>query len=324
VTECFRGPNSNPRPDNRFELCAEAHNRWSAKRASPQGKRPKGRAAIPQPAPHKASQNQYHIEELQWLQRIVIGDARFVSMGIRGEGGFVGEHDRVTQMPLPDHISARPDDLFGLIQGMSEFDQGPAQHLDPVIAAALLAFGFVYIHPFDDGNGRIHRYLIHHVLVERGFNPPSVVFPVSSAILERIDDYRDVLESYSRPLLPLIEWQPTERNNVQVLNDTGDYYRFFDATPHAEFLFECVQKTIDEDLPRETDFLRRYDTFRSQLEACIDMPKRTIDLLFRSLQQNDGVLSKRAREKEFSVLNDKEVAHIESLYQNAFSEHSND
>ena len=47
---------------------------------------------------------------------------------------------------------------------MIAFDRGPAQELDAVIAAAILAFGFVYIHPFEDGNGRIHRYLIHHVL----------------------------------------------------------------------------------------------------------------------------------------------------------------
>lgn len=267
----------------------------------------------------EAGQRPIDIDELQRLQRIVIGDARFVSMGIRGEAGFVGEHDRVTQMPLPDHISADPDDLFDLIQGMSEFDRGPAQHLDPVVAAAALAFGFVYIHPFDDGNGRIHRYLIHHVLAERGFNPPGVVFPVSAAILERIDDYREVLESYSKPLLPLIEWEPTERYNVRVINDTGDYYRFFDATPHAEFLYECVRKTIDEDLPQEADFLRRYDAFRSQVEAYIDMPERTVDLLFRFLQQNDGVFSKRALEKEFSALRPEEVRHIESLYNSAFN-----
>ncbi|HIP51694.1 MAG TPA: hypothetical protein EYG94_06355 [Campylobacterales bacterium] len=32
----------------------------------------------------------------------------------------------------------------------------------------MIAFSFVYIHPLEDGNGRIHRYLIHHVLAERG------------------------------------------------------------------------------------------------------------------------------------------------------------
>lgn len=257
-------------------------------------------------------------DELLRLQRIVIGDARFVKLGFRKEGGFVGEHDREARAPLPEHISARPEDLDELTAGMIEFDQGAAQTLDPVIAAAALAFGFVYVHPFEDGNGRIHRYLIHHVLAERGFNPPGVVFPVSAAILARIDDYRRTLESYSQRLLPLVEWEPTEDANVRVLNDTGDFYRFFDATPHAEFLYACVQGTIEEDLPYETEFLRRYDSFRNQIDALVDMPERTIDLLFRFLHQNGGELSKRARGKEFAALTDEEVARIEEIYGTTF------
>ena len=129
------------------------------------------------------------LEELLRLQKIVIGDARFVRLGLRQEGGFVGEHDRDTRMPLPDHISAKPEDLPSLTEGMIAFDREPPQKLDPVIAAAVLAFGFVYVHPFDDGNGRIHRYLIHHVLARRGFNTAGVVFPVSAAILEQIGEY---------------------------------------------------------------------------------------------------------------------------------------
>jgi hypothetical protein len=259
-------------------------------------------------------------DELLRLQRIVIGDARFVRMGFRDEGGFVGEHDRETRMPLPDHISARPEDLPSLIDGMIAFDRGAALRLDPVIAAAALAFGFVYVHPFDDGNGRLHRYLIHHVLAERGFNPPGVVFPVSAAILERINDYRSVLESYSTRLLPHVRWEPTDRGNVRVLNDTGDFYRFFDATPHAEFLYECVQRTIETDLPAEAAFLRRYDAFRSDVEALFDMPERTIDLLFRFLHQNGGRLSQRAREREFAQLSDDEAARIERIFSSHFLE----
>ena len=193
-------------------------------------------------------------------------------------------------MPIPDHISARPDDLPSLIEGMVAFDRHAAQSLDAVIAAAVLAFGFVYVHPFVDGNGRIHRYLIHHVLAQRGFSPAGLVFPVSAAILERLDEYRAVLEDYSQRLLTVIDWRPTDNGNVNVLNDTADFYRFFDATPHAEFLYACVKQTIDEDLPRETEFLNRYDQFRARIEAIVDMPERTIDLLFRFLHQNAGRL----------------------------------
>ncbi len=267
----------------------------------------------------EAGRRPVDLEELLRLQAIVIGDTRFVKLGLREEGGFVGEHDRDTRMPIPDHISAKPDDLRSLIDGMVAFDQGPAQALDPVIAATALAFGFVYVHPFVDGNGRIHRYLIHHVLAQRGFNPSGIVFPISAAILERLDEYRAVLEDYSRRLLPVIDWRPTADGNVEVLNETADFYRFFDATPHAEFLYACVRKTIAEDLPRETQFLLHYDQFRGRVEAIVDMPDRTIDLLFRFLHQNGGQLSKRAREQEFAQLTEAEAAAAEDAYKLAFA-----
>ena len=254
--------------------------------------------------------------ELLRLQRIVIGDARFVRLGLRTEGGFVGEHDRNTGQPIPDHISARHQDLPALMEGLTAFDRMAGSTLNPVLAAAAIAFGFVYIYPFEDGNGRLHRYLIHHALAQRGFNPPGVVFPVSAVILDRIDEYRRTLESYSQRLLPHIRWKPTEGGNVDVLNDTADYYRFFDATPHAEFLFSCVARTIDVDLPAETAFLERYDSFKKRISVLVDMPDRVLDLLFRFLRQNNGTLSKRAREREFADLTDTEASEIESMYAN--------
>lgn len=266
----------------------------------------------------EAGKRSIELDELLRLQALVIGDARFVRLGLREEGGFVGEHDWESRMAIPDHISARPQDLRALIQGLVAFDRGAARGIDAVIAAAVLAFGFVYIHPFVDGNGRIHRYLIHHVLAQRGFSPAGVVFPVSAAILERIDDYRAVLEDYSQRLLPMIDWRPAEDGNISVQNDTADFYRFFDATPHAEFLYACVRKTIEEDLPRETEFLARYDRFRGRIDDIVDMPGRTIDLLFRFLHQNGGRLSKRAREQEFSRLTDAEVADLEEAYRTSF------
>ena len=81
-------------------------------------------------------------------------------------------------------------------------------------------------------------------------------------------------------------------------------YRFFDATPHAEFLYDCVGRTIETDLPSEADFLKRFDGFRSAIERIAEMPESTLDLLFRCLRQNDGRLSRRAKEAEFEVLSE--------------------
>ena len=253
-------------------------------------------------------------DEFLRLQRILIGDERFVTLGLRREGGFVGERDRVTGAPIPSHVSARHEDLDTLLEGLIAFTNTGSQELDPIIAAACAAFGFVYIHPFEDGNGRLHRYLIHHVLAERGFNPPGLIFPISAVILRLIDVYRTALETHSRAVLPLITWEPTPDGNVSVLNDTGDFYRFFDATPHAEFLYHCVRTTIEEDLPRETSFLESYDRFAGRVQDVVDMPNATVDLLFRFLNQNEGRLSTRARSKEFAKLTDKEAADIESIY----------
>ena len=261
--------------------------------------------------------------ELLRLHRIVIGTDRFVRLGLRTEGGFVGEHDRTTGHPLPDHISTRPQDLASLISGLIAFSGPTSAALDPVIAAACLAFGFVYIHPFEDGNGRLHRYLIHHTLARRGFNPPGMVFPVSAVFLERIDTYRQVLESLSHRLLPLIDWRATPNNNVEVANDTADFYRFFDATPQAEFLYACVEKTIEHDLPAEADFLRRYDLFRREVQTVADMPERLLDLLFRFLHQNKGRFSHRAADKEFAALTPEERQRVEAAYHQAFGEGPN-
>src|SRR3546814_6889125 len=71
------------------------------------------------------------------------------------------------------------------------------------------ALPIFYIHPYVDGNGRLHRWLFHHVLASAGFNPPGMVFPISAVILRRIDAYKSTLTSYSGPLLPFIEWEPT-------------------------------------------------------------------------------------------------------------------
>jgi hypothetical protein len=254
--------------------------------------------------------------ELEALQRTVIGDNRFVEMGLRREGGFVGEHDRHTREPLPDHVSARPEDLPSLVSGMAAFDErcgGGA--IDPVAVAAALAFGFVYVHPCEDGNGRIHRWLIHHVLAAAGYAPPGIVFPVSAVMLREIDAYRRVLESYSAPLLACIDWRPTDGGNVDVLNDTADWYRYFDATAHAEFLYHCVTEVVERDLPREVAYLAAYDRFVDGVQRIVaDMPQRTVDLLHHFLSQNLGRLSKRAREKEFSALTAEEVDRVETLY----------
>jgi len=259
------------------------------------------------------------VEELERLQAVVIGDDRFVKLGIRMDGGFVGDHDRISGAPIPEHISAHFEDLPDLLDGLVAYvERAMVGGMDPVVTATCAAFGFVYLHPFEDGNGRIHRWIIHHVLSAFEYNPPGVVFPISAAILRNILEYRRVLESHSKPLLRFIELRPTDRGNVEVLNETADYYRYFDATAHAEFLYHRVKDTVETDLPEGVAYLEAFDRFRAGVEAVVDMPSRTIDLLHRFLRQGRGTLSKRGRSKEFRALTDEEVTRFEGLFQDCF------
>ncbi len=141
---------------------------------------------------------------------------------------------------------------------------------------------------------------------------------MSAVILERIDDYTKTLEHYSKPRLDLIEWRPTDKNNVEVLNETIDLYRYFDASRQAEFFFECVEETVNKTLPEEVSYLRKHDLLNDFIKNYVDMPDKLVGLLIRFLNQTDGRLSNRAREKEFNQLSDAEVQAIENKFDEIF------
>ncbi len=258
------------------------------------------------------------LDEIIRLHGVLIEDRRFVRAGLRQEGVFVGERDDQGD-PLPEFIGARAQDLDDLVLGLIETNNRMREAtLDPVLKAAATSFGFVYIHPFQDGNGRLHRCLIHHVLAERKFTPPGMVFPVSSVMLSRIDDYRKSLQTHSAPLMNFIEWRPTSDRNVEVLNQTADLYRFFDCTNNAEFLYGCVEQTVEQDLPQEIDYLKRHDEAMRRTMELVEMPDRMAEDLLMFIRKNNGKLGKKRRESQFSKLTDEEVAAIEAIVEEAF------
>lgn len=271
-----------------------------------------GRAVI------QAGKHPLTLDEIVRLHGVLIEDTRFVLAGLRPDGVFLGERDH-TGDPLPEFIGARAEDLPDLVRCLvAANERMRSDGTDPVLQAAATAFGFVYIHPFQDGNGRVHRCLIHHVLSERGFTPPGMVFPVSTVMLDRIDSYRRTLQNHSAPLMPFIEWRSTADRNVEVLNDTTDLYRYFDCTEAAEFLYGCVQRTVEHDLPREIDYLQRHDEALRRIMAMVEMPDRLAEDLVIFIRHNGGKLAQRRRKREFEALTDEEVAAIENIVEEAF------
>jgi len=268
---------------------------------------------------HEAGKTPLSIAEIERLHAILLEDSRFMKIGLRDDEVFLGDRDR-ENYPLPEFIGAKSKDLGELLHNWIELDiELSSDDINPIFHAVIIAFSFVYIHPLEDGNGRIHRYLIHHVLAQRNFYPKGMIFPISNVILQEIERYRDILVAHTSPLMNLIEWESTLSGNVKVLNETKDLYRFFDITQSCEFIYESVEKTIKETLPEELSYLNSFDKAYEEIHLMIEMPDNKIKSLINFILQNNGKLSKNKREKYYEKLTELEIERIEKIIDEYFS-----
>jgi hypothetical protein len=251
------------------------------------------------------------------LQNHIV-DERFRDHDYRASQNYVGE--TVSWQNERIHfVSPRPQNLAALMEGMIASHQRLSEStVDSVVHAAAIAYGFVFMHPFEDGNGRIHRFLMHNILSRRGFVPPGIMFPVSAVMLKHMDLYDASLEAFSRSLMPLIEYSLDDQGRLTVHNDTVDFYRYIDFTAQAEALFTFIRETIEVELVEELRFLVNYDNTKRAIQEVVDMPDRMIDLFIRCCLQNHGKVSKRKREEFFARLHDEEVTKMEQAVQQAY------
>ncbi len=270
----------------------------------------------------EATQRDYLLKDTLVILQQNIVEPRFVNNGWRdtkNEQNYVGRSVSLTEEEI-HFIPPRPQELDELMSAYLEASRSILNSdLHPVIAAAVIAYSFVFLHPFSDGNGRLHRFLIHYVLSFRRFAPDGVVFPISATMLHRPQDYDASLESFSKPLLPLVDYKLDGHGHMTVLNDTRDCYRSVDCTFLAEMLFSFVEETIEKELPAEILFLQQYDTARRLMRDVVDLPNRHADLLVRLCLQGNGTLSKAKRQlPDYAMLKDQEIAGLEAAVIEAF------
>jgi hypothetical protein len=247
-----------------------------------------------------------------------IVDPRYRDADYRRDQNYVGETVSLHQEKI-HYVSPRPEDLTPLMEGLisTHHKLKKDSGIPVVIHAAIIAYGFVFLHPFEDGNGRIHRFLIHNILSQQGLVPEGLMFPVSAAMLSNPILYDRSLEAFSLPLLKLIDYDLDELGGMTVTGQTGLWYRYIDMTAQVEALYEFVIKTVEDELKKELDFLVSYDKIKNALQEIVDMPDRKIDLFIRYCLQNKGHLSATKRAAHFSDLTDEEIAHMEAAIRTA-------
>lgn len=183
-----------------------------------------------------------------------------------------------------------------------------------------MSFGFVYLHPFTDGNGRLHRFLVHAVLARTGFTPPGLIVPVSAAILRDPTGYDAALEAFSRPVMQCLDYTLDPEGRIEIHGDTAWLYRYPDLTEQIRRLYGWLALAIDHDLIEELDLLARFDAARARMRAIVQMPDRLEHLFLRLCKQNGWRLSVGKRRQHFPTLSDEEVDALEAAVRAAMAE----
>jgi len=224
----------------------------------------------------------------------------------------------VGQTLAPDHelihfVGMKPGDLPQMMTAYLESAEKILNSsCDAIISAAVLSFAFVFIHPFEDGNGRLHRYLLHHILNAKGFNPENIIFPVSALLYKDAKLYDGMLENFSKRLLPQVEYHLAGDGAMTVYNDTADFYRYVDFTRIVEDFFGVVEATLKTELVPELNYLVHWERVRQQMRDIVDMPDRKADQFVLFVQQNHGDFPKRRR-NDFEELSDDEITALTKI-----------
>jgi hypothetical protein len=254
------------------------------------------------------------------LQNAVL-EPRWHEFAYRSKQNWVGAHHHNRE--VVDFVPPRPEDVLSLMDGLCAYSErgrtaaAKLGTIDPVIHAAAVAFGFVFIHPFMDGNGRLHRFLIHEELSVLEFTPKGIVLPVSAFILANEEEYVTILEQFSRPRLARTDFDP-QFPLTQARGNDPVYFKFFDATAQALFLYSALERTVMHDLREEIDYLMKLDRARAILRNAVDWPGQSLDLFINVVRQGNGVLSKTKRASLFDWMSDEEIARFIPLVNDAF------
>ena len=258
------------------------------------------------------------IAELEVLQREILG-ANALHYGLRRSPVFVGETDRFGQERV-HYIAPHWNDVPSILSGLGDLIRRTAG-LSSVARAALVSFGFVYLHPMVDGNGRISRFLINDILRRDGAVPDPYIVPIS-ACLQRSDvrplNYDGALELFSKPLMQQYQsaWSfgPSERGDDGVIytlkfdryEDAMHAWRYPDLTRHVVFLSDALQITIDQDMHAEALYMQQHGAARVRLKNIIEGPDAALDRIIRSVRESRGILSGKLR-SEYPMLDREEI-----------------
>lgn len=258
-------------------------------------------------------------DRLTALQNVIV-DPRYAAKGFRDDQNYVGQTLPGYQEKV-HYVCPPPTLVPTLISGLRSF-RVRSEALPAPVRAAVVSFGFVYVHPFSDGNGRLHRLLLHESLALDGYTDKGIVLPFSAAMLRDAPGYDRVLETVSKGVNARVRYH-LKRDGTLILENSREaegVWRYPDLTPHVEYVIDLIETTVTRDLPAELQTLAQIDRAVVAIKEIIDLPETKLNLLLSLLVGNRGLLSKRKRASAFAELTDAEVKGIEQAFAEAFGQ----
>ena len=256
------------------------------------------------------------------LQNVVITNDLKLEFAFRNEQNWLqrGGHGALAVRyipPPPAHVAA-------LTAGLVRMANAREGDVPPMVKAALVSFGFVFIHPFMDGNGRLSRLLAHYslnhdaALPTVGENP--AILPLSVAMKRNEKDYLAALEAFSKPARLLWDVTYIDGNDfIFEFRSSPAVYAHWDGDAAASFVTACAELALEQSLIDETSFIQAYDGAFDQIDRAFDLPNRTINLLIQWIRQNNGRLPERRKSAaELTLLKPEELARIEAIVADCF------
>ncbi|WP_447893856.1 Fic family protein [Vreelandella sp. GE22] len=235
-----------------------------------------------------------------------------------GSSGALG----VSYLPPP------PTLCHTLMKALMDWANQCSEHdaekgVSPLVIAAILSFGFVFLHPFMDGNGRISRFLIHHTLCRMGGLYHDNLLPISVAMKRHENDYLSALEKFSKPAREYwrVRWIDADEYhfNYQGLNAL---YRYWDATPAVAFTLKMAKAALEDELKTETRYLACFDRVYAAINETYDIRGSDLARLVMMCLSNDGRLSNNRRKQFRYQVPDDALEAIEAEAKRVLEEYA--
>lgn len=259
-------------------------------------------------------------------------DSRYASSNYRTSQNYVGEDRgfKDNYQPFIHYISPKPEDLPSLMDGLlrthqliNESKQSVAKELAEELLpthvhAAIIAYAFVYLHPFEDGNGRTHRFIIHNILSLGRLIPAGFIFPISASLKKHSELYDQSLEVFSQECKKYVSYEVSSAGALKVASKSKPLYQFLDLSRQAEMLEEFIRLTAEEEFLTELRYIRCYDKAKHLIRNIVDLPDKRIDLIIKLCYENGGQISRTKRKSCFSELSDEEIEQISLAFNQCF------